>query len=198
MRWLEASPDEPRRVAAGGPLGDRILYVTADELAELSGRVRELVDEYFERQVRPELRPPGARLVTWLHLAFPNDFRAGEALTWSRRCCATGCSGGTGARRRSRCSATRSPASRCRSRPCSCCTPGAAQMGYLTALEWLPSLLFGLHAGAWVDRRGRRRRTMIAADLGRAALFASIPVCYALHVLTLPQLYAGDVRARGR
>ena len=31
---------------------------------------------------------------------------------------------------------------------------GAAQMGYLTALEWLPSLLFGLPAGAWVDRRG--------------------------------------------
>ena len=62
-------------------------------------------------------------------------------------------------------------------------------MGYLTALEWLPSLLFGLPAGAWVDRRGRRRRTMIAADLGRAALFASIPVCYALHVMTLAQLY---------
>ena len=67
---------------------------------------------------------------------------------------------------------------------------GAAQMGYLTALEWLPSLLFGLPAGAWVDRRGRRRRTMIAADLGRAALFASIPVTYALHALTLAQLFA--------
>jgi MFS family permease len=66
---------------------------------------------------------------------------------------------------------------------------GAAQMGYLTALEWLPSLLFGLPAGAWVDRRGRRRQTMIAADLGRAALFTSIPVCYALHVMTLAQLY---------
>ena len=66
---------------------------------------------------------------------------------------------------------------------------GAAQMGYLTALEWLPSLLFGLPAGAWVDRRGRRRRTMIAADLGRAALFASIPVGYALHALTLAQLF---------
>ena len=66
---------------------------------------------------------------------------------------------------------------------------GAAQMGYLTALEWLPSLLFGLPAGAWVDRRGRRRATMIVADLGRAALFASIPACYLLHVLTLPQLY---------
>ena len=66
---------------------------------------------------------------------------------------------------------------------------GAAQMGYLTALEWLPSLLFGLHAGALVDRRGRRRATMIGADLGRALLFASIPACYALHVLTLAQLY---------
>jgi MFS family permease len=65
---------------------------------------------------------------------------------------------------------------------------GAAQMGYLTALEWLPSLLFGLHAGAWVDRRGRRRQTMIAADLGRAVLFGSIPVAYALHGLTLMQL----------
>jgi len=31
---------------------------------------------------------------------------------------------------------------------------------------------------------------MIAADLGRAALFASVPVCYMLHVLTLAQLFA--------
>src|ERR1700678_3473128 len=66
---------------------------------------------------------------------------------------------------------------------------GTAQMGYLTALEWLPSLLFGLHAGAWVDRIGRRRVTMMCADLGRAVLFSSIPVCYGLHVLTLTQLY---------
>jgi MFS family permease len=66
----------------------------------------------------------------------------------------------------------------------------AADMGYLTALVWLPSLLFGLHAGAWVDRRGRRRATMIGADLGRFALLASLPVCYALHLLTLGQLFA--------
>src|SRR5713101_6060839 len=64
-----------------------------------------------------------------------------------------------------------------------------AEMGYLTALVWVPALLFGLHAGAWVDRRGRRRRTMIGADLGRAALLASIPVTYAFGVLTLWQLY---------
>jgi MFS family permease len=66
----------------------------------------------------------------------------------------------------------------------------ATQMGYLTALEWLPSLLFGLHLGAFVDRRGHRRVTMIVADLGRALVYGSIPVCYALHVLTLPQLYS--------
>jgi MFS family permease len=64
----------------------------------------------------------------------------------------------------------------------------AYQMGYLTALQWLPSLLFGLHAGAWVDRRGQRRSAMIMADLGRAAAFATIPLCYALHVLTLVQM----------
>jgi len=67
---------------------------------------------------------------------------------------------------------------------------GPAAMGYLSSLVWLPSLLFSLHAGAWADRHGHRRATMIAADLGRAALLASIPVCYALGVLTLGQLYA--------
>ena len=66
----------------------------------------------------------------------------------------------------------------------------AADMGFLTALVWLPSLLFGVHAGAWVDRRGQRRATMIAADIGRCALLASLPVSYALHALTLAQLYA--------
>jgi MFS family permease len=64
----------------------------------------------------------------------------------------------------------------------------APQMGYLTALEWLPSLLFGLHAGAFVDRMGKRRATMIAADLGRFALLASLPAGYLLGVLTLGQL----------
>ena len=67
---------------------------------------------------------------------------------------------------------------------------GAAAMGYLTALEWLPSLLFGMHAGAWADRHGRRRQLMIACDLGRFALFSTVPVCSALGVLTLWQLFA--------
>ena len=68
----------------------------------------------------------------------------------------------------------------------------AADMGYLTALVWLPSLLFGLHAGAWVDRRGQRRRTMIGADLGRFTLLASLP-----RVLRAGRSHAGPVVRRG-
>jgi len=65
----------------------------------------------------------------------------------------------------------------------------ASQMGYLIGAELVPNLLFSLHAGAWVDQRGRRRQTMIATDLGRAALIATVPVAYALDILTIEQLY---------
>jgi MFS family permease len=65
-----------------------------------------------------------------------------------------------------------------------------AQMGLLAALVWLPSLLFAMHAGVWVDRRGHRRTTMIVADISRTVLLASVPACYALGVLTIWQLYA--------
>jgi len=67
---------------------------------------------------------------------------------------------------------------------------GAGVMGFLTALQWLPSLLFGMHAGAFADKRGRRRQLMIACDFGRCALLASVPVCYACGVLTIWQLFA--------
>jgi MFS family permease len=63
------------------------------------------------------------------------------------------------------------------------------QMGMLGAAALAPNLLFALHAGAWVDRRGRRRQTMIATAVGRAALLATIPVAYAFGALTLAQLY---------
>jgi hypothetical protein len=75
MRWLEASPDEPAEWQRAARRGDRILYVTAEELEELGREVGELLDGYFERQLRPELRPAGARPVTWLNVAFPNDLR---------------------------------------------------------------------------------------------------------------------------
>jgi MFS family permease len=65
----------------------------------------------------------------------------------------------------------------------------AVQMGYLTAIALAPNLLLALHAGAWVDRRGQRRRTMIATDVGRAVVIATVPLAYILDTLTLEQLY---------
>lgn len=65
----------------------------------------------------------------------------------------------------------------------------AAQMGFLWTVESLPSLLFSLHAGAWVDRRGRRRTTMILTDLGRMLILATVPVAYFLGALSMPHLY---------
>jgi len=65
----------------------------------------------------------------------------------------------------------------------------ASQMGLLTAVGLLPHLLFSLPAGVWLDRVRSRRRLMIGADLGRAALIGSIPLAYGLGTLSMPQLY---------
>jgi predicted ArsR family transcriptional regulator len=74
-RWLEARAGEAAEWQRAAMLGDRLLYVTPAELEELSGRMREMLDEYVERDLRPELRPADARLISWLNIAFPNDFR---------------------------------------------------------------------------------------------------------------------------
>ena len=76
MRWLETSQEQPQEWQRAAILGDRILYVTPAELEELGRQVGEMLDQYFERMVRPELRPPGARRISWLDIAFPSDFRA--------------------------------------------------------------------------------------------------------------------------
>lgn len=62
------------------------------------------------------------------------------------------------------------------------------QVGALTAVEVAPFLLVGLPAGVWVDRL-RRRPILIAGDVGRAVVLASVPVAHALDVLTMGQLY---------
>ena len=63
-----------------------------------------------------------------------------------------------------------------------------ADMGALTATGASAMLIFSLMAGVWVDRV-RRRPVMIASDLIRAALLATIPLAAALHRLAMPQLY---------
>lgn len=66
---------------------------------------------------------------------------------------------------------------------------GAFQVGLLTACETAAFLFVGLPAGAWVDRM-RRRNVLVTGDVGRAIVLGSVPVTWALGVLTLPQLYA--------
>jgi MFS family permease len=66
---------------------------------------------------------------------------------------------------------------------------GPGQVGVLATLSTLAFLLIGLPAGAWVDRM-RHRRVLIAADLARAVLYASVPLAWWTDTLTLGQLYA--------
>jgi predicted MFS family arabinose efflux permease len=68
---------------------------------------------------------------------------------------------------------------------------GASPMafGVLAAVAGLPHLLFGLLAGAWVDRL-RRRPVMIAADIARAVLLATIPVAAVIGALRIELLVA--------
>jgi DNA-binding transcriptional ArsR family regulator len=70
-RWYEAMPDEPAEWQRAAQFGDASLYITAAELEELSRRVRELVDAFFDRHANPDLRPPDARLVSFLQIAYP-------------------------------------------------------------------------------------------------------------------------------
>ena len=62
------------------------------------------------------------------------------------------------------------------------------QIGVLTASSTAAFLVVGLPAGVLVDRI-RRRRVMMAADMGRVLALGSVPVAYAFGSLGLLQLY---------
>lgn len=62
------------------------------------------------------------------------------------------------------------------------------QLGLLLATSLVPGFLTGLIAGAWVDRLSRRP-ILIWADIGRAALLATIPLAAVLGLLKIEQLY---------
>ena len=73
MRWLEAKPDQPEQWQHAAHFGDSMLYVTPEELIALAAQTQAMMDRFLDRLEHPELRPPGARQVTYLHLAFPGD-----------------------------------------------------------------------------------------------------------------------------
>ena len=73
VSWLEARAGEPAEWQQAALFGDVFLYVTVAELAELGEQVDLLLDRYIDRVTRPELRPPGARLVTYIQVAAPHQ-----------------------------------------------------------------------------------------------------------------------------
>jgi DNA-binding transcriptional ArsR family regulator len=73
MRWLESRGSEPDGWQEAAHFGDTLLWVTEEELRELAQEEQARMDRYLERQAKPELRPAGARLISYLHLAFPAD-----------------------------------------------------------------------------------------------------------------------------
>ncbi|MFF3129089.1 MFS transporter [Streptomyces sp. NPDC057908] len=60
-------------------------------------------------------------------------------------------------------------------------------VGLLTAMAWLPWLLFGLLAGAWIDRVDARA-VMILSNGASMVLFLSVPVAAWIDILTVGQL----------
>ncbi len=63
------------------------------------------------------------------------------------------------------------------------------EVALLAAAAWLPWLLIGLLAGAWVDRLPRRP-IMLACDLAALLLFLSVPIAAWLGRLTIGHLLA--------
>ena len=67
-------------------------------------------------------------------------------------------------------------------------TGSPVQAGLIAAIRTLPYILFGLPAGALIDR-WNRKRVMILCDAGRALALGSIPIAFALGHLLALQLY---------
>lgn len=68
------------------------------------------------------------------------------------------------------------------------------EVGALAAAAYLPWLVIGLPAGAWVDRLPPRP-VMIACDAASALLYASVPVAYGIGALTIGHLLAVQLLA---
>jgi MFS family permease len=64
---------------------------------------------------------------------------------------------------------------------------GSLQLGLVNASSTIAFALIGLPVGAWTDR-WRRRPILVSADVVRAVALATIPLAWALGVLTITQL----------
>lgn len=69
--WRRTRRSYPAEWQEACGLSESILYVTADELRELSGELNALFTRYLERVVDPAQRPEGARLIEIFAAAYP-------------------------------------------------------------------------------------------------------------------------------
>ena len=72
-RWLRTSAAESAEWQEAAGTRDTIIYVTADELVEVTRGIEVLLAGLQERTAHPELRPPGARAIDVITMALPFD-----------------------------------------------------------------------------------------------------------------------------
>jgi hypothetical protein len=71
--WLAAKPGEPAEWQEAAGLGDVLLYVTAEELKQITEGLDDLLQPYLDRVGDRSRRPEGARLVSFIRMALPTD-----------------------------------------------------------------------------------------------------------------------------
>ncbi len=71
VAYLRRRGDEPLEWQRAAMFGDAILYVTAEELEAIGEQVEAVLAPYADRTHDASLRPPSARHVTFVRLAFP-------------------------------------------------------------------------------------------------------------------------------
>lgn len=69
--WIHHKPNEPAEWQDAAHFGDNIILATAEELSELDRKIDELLEPFVHRLEHRGARPPGARQITLLRLAFP-------------------------------------------------------------------------------------------------------------------------------
>jgi predicted ArsR family transcriptional regulator len=71
MRWLEAKPEDAPEWQEAAEFGDTMLYLTAEELAELGRDIQGLLRRHADRNADPASRPADSRRVIAMYFAFP-------------------------------------------------------------------------------------------------------------------------------
>jgi predicted ArsR family transcriptional regulator len=69
--WFERQRDEPVEWSRAATSSSAIVYLTLDELQELTDSLQELTARHLARMSDPTLRPPGARPVSFISAAYP-------------------------------------------------------------------------------------------------------------------------------